>query len=263
MENPKNIAISIKDLHKTYSNKENEVLKGINLEIEAGQIIGYIGPNGAGKSTTVKVLCGILQDFDGDISILGIDIRKNPIEVKKRIGYIPENAALYDSLTPIEYLQFIGEIHKMPTEDIKHKSRRLLQLFEMDTHAHSRMNTFSKGMKQKILIISGIIHNPDVIFMDEPLSGLDANTMIIVKKLISQLAKDGKTIFYSSHIMDVVEKISDQIIIIDEGIVKAQGSYQELSKGEKDDSLEILFTKLTGKTNQEDTAKDIINLFND
>ncbi|MCZ4695237.1 ABC transporter ATP-binding protein [Ancylomarina euxinus] len=258
-----NTVISIKNLHKSYKNgvAVNHVLKGLDLDIKSGQIIGYIGPNGAGKSTTVKILCGILTDFEGDIKVLGMDLRTQDLDIKKRIGYIPENAALYDTLTPSEYLQFVGELQGMEEGDIQTKTARLLDLFEMKSHADERMNSFSKGMKQKILIISGLIHNPDIIFMDEPLSGLDANAVIIVKRVLQQLAREGKTIFYSSHIMDVVEKISDRIILIDNGVVLADGSYAELNSEADNESLETLFTKLTGNSGHSETANEIINVF--
>jgi len=255
--------ISIKNLQKSYKNggDNKKVLHGIDLEICPGQIIGYIGPNGAGKSTTVKILCGILTDFQGDVTVLGFDLKTDPIEIKRRIGYIPENAALYDTLTPMEYLEFVGELQGMAPSDIHNKSQKLLELFQMKSHANERMNTFSKGMKQKILIISGLIHNPQIIFMDEPLSGLDANSVIIVKKVLTQLAKEGKTIFYSSHIMDVVEKVSDRIILIDKGKVVADGSFQELNTNKDSESLEGLFTKLTGSYGHSETAEEIINVF--
>jgi ABC-2 type transport system ATP-binding protein len=254
--------ISIKNLEKSYQNGSTakKVLKGIDLEIQPGQIIGYIGPNGAGKSTTVKILCGLLTDFQGDIQILGMDLRNQSTEIKSKIGYIPENAALYDTLTPIEYLQFVGELHGMEPNDINQKIDKLLDLFEMRANGKDRMNSFSKGMRQKILIISGLIHNPDIIFMDEPLSGLDANSVIIVKEILTQLAKEGKTIFYSSHIMDVVEKISDRIILIDQGKVVADGSFEELNES-KSGSLESLFTELTGTSGHSQKAGEIINVF--
>lgn len=255
--------ITIKELYKSYGNgkSEKQVLKNINLEIFPGQVIGYIGPNGAGKTTTVKILCGMIEDFSGGISVLGYDIRENSMEVKKRIGYIPESAALYESLTPMEYLQFVGRIHKMPDGEIEKKSKRLLELFEINDNANDRMTTFSKGMKQKVLIISGFLHNPDIIFMDEPLSGLDANSVIVVKEMLGQLAKDGKTIFYSSHLMDVVEKISDRIVLINEGKIIADGSFEELNSGEKKDTLEHLFTKLTGTTGHSKRAGEIVDTF--
>jgi ABC-2 type transport system ATP-binding protein len=262
MQENQQSVISIKNLEKSYQNGNaaKKVLKGIDLEIQPGQIIGYICPNGAGKSTTVKILCGLLTDFQGDIQILGMDLRNEPCEIKSKIGYIPENAALYDTLTPREYLQFVGELHGMEANDINQKIDKLLDLFEMRANGNDRMNSFSKGMRQKILIISGLIHNPDIIFMDEPLSGLDANSVIIEKEILTQLAKEGKTIFYSSHIMDVVEKISDRIILIDQGKVVADGSFEELNES-KAGSLESLFTELTGTSGHSQKAGEIINVF--
>lgn len=263
MTGEKNTVISIQNLEKSYQNGSDakKVLKGIHLDIHAGQIIGYIGPNGAGKSTTVKILCGLLSDFEGEVQILGYDLRKDSTEIKKKIGYIPENATLYDTLTPLEYLQFVGELQGMNSTEITEKVEKLLDLFDMRAHANERINSFSKGMRQKILIISGLIHNPDIIFMDEPLSGLDANSVIIVKEILTQLAKEGKTIFYSSHIMDVVEKISDRIILIDQGVVVADGSFEELNSKAQTGSLESLFTQLTGSEGHTEKAEKIINVF--
>lgn len=255
--------INIKELNKSYGSgkSQKQVLKNINLEIYPGQVIGYIGPNGAGKTTTVKILCGILEDFSGEVSVLGYDIRENSLEVKRRIGYIPENAALYEVLTPMEYLQFVGKIHKIDEKDITRKSNTLLELFEISDTKNDRMNTFSRGMKQKVLIISGLIHNPDIIFMDEPLSGLDANSVIVVKEMIGQLAKDGRTIFYCSHLMDVVEKISNRIVLINEGKIVADGSFEELKSGDAKESLEHLFTILTGTSGHIERAGEIVGTF--
>lgn len=237
------------------------VLKGIDLNIDAGKVVGYIGPNGAGKSTTIKIICGMLENFEGDVQVLGMDIRKNPIEIKQRIGYIPELAAIYDSLTPAEYLRFIGKLYSLDENTIKTKSLEMLRLFELETKSNQRMNTFSKGMKQKVLLISGLIHNPEIIFLDEPLSGLDANAVILVKEILMQLKQSGKTIFYSSHIMDVVEKISDRIVIIDKGEVIADGDFESLQSHAAKGSLETIFTSLTGHEEQTNsTAKEFIDV---
>lgn len=252
--------ITIRGLRKSYGKGKarNEVLKGIDLDIHPGQIIGYIGPNGAGKSTTVKILCGILPDFEGEISIFGKDLRTRSFEIKENIGYVPETGALYDLLTPNEYLTFIGALYRLDNEKLKSRIANLLSFFGMEKHADQRMDTFSKGMKQKIMIVAGMINNPDILFLDEPLSGLDANSVILVKELLIRLAKDGKTIFYCSHLMDVVEKISDRIILINNGIVMADGTFEEL-KTEKADTLELLFAQLTGR---QDTEVNTENLFN-
>lgn len=248
--------IRISNLRKSYGSKE--ILKGINLDIYPGQVIGYIGPNGAGKSTTVKILTGLINDFEGEVFINDIDIKEDPLTVKSQIGYVPENAELYDVLTPMEYLDFVGKLYGMEDTLIQQRAQQLLKAFGLEENLNNRMDTFSKGMRQKVLLISGIIHNPQIIILDEPLSGLDANAVIIVKELISLLAKEGKTIFYCSHMMDVVEKVSDRIILISEGNIIADGSFEQL-KTNQSDTLEQIFSKLTGKEDGNIDASHIIS----
>jgi ABC-2 type transport system ATP-binding protein len=252
--------IAIDRLSKIYDS--NYVLKNISLSFEAGQIIGYIGPNGAGKSTTIKILTGIIGDFEGNVTVLGMDVRNDSLAIKQKIGYIPENAALYDVLSPIEYLNFVGRLYGMEKENIQKKSTDLLQLFDLGSKMDERMSGFSKGMRQKVLLISGLIHNPEIIFLDEPLSGLDANAVILVKEILSQLKKAGKTIFYSSHIMDVVEKLSDRIVIINKGEVIADGTFESLQQQASSGSLENIFTALTGNQEHESTAGAFISVIN-
>lgn len=249
--------IITQNLSKSFKTK---VLSDINLTIQAGEIVGYIGPNGAGKSTTIKILTGIIPDFDGEATVLGFNIRKDPLEVKRRIGYIPENAALYETLTPLEYLHFIGQLYKLERPEIERKGKELLNLFELGNYMESRMTTFSKGMRQKVLLIAGMIHNPSLLFLDEPLSGLDANAVILVKEILTQLKHSGKTIFYSSHIMDVVEKISDRIVIINNGEMIANGTFEELNSQAHRGSLEKIFTELTGNQQHVSSAGQFINI---
>ncbi|HEY9005178.1 MAG TPA: ABC transporter ATP-binding protein [Ohtaekwangia sp.] len=248
--------ITTVNLSKTY---QVPVLKNINLSVHAGEIIGYIGPNGAGKSTTIKILTGIIPDFDGEASVLGLDIRKDVLEVKRKIGYIPENAALYDTLTPLEYLHFIGQLYTMERNAVDKKAKELLNVFDLSGYIDARMTTFSKGMRQKVLLIAGMIHNPSILFLDEPLSGLDANAVILVKEILTQLKHNGKTIFYSSHLMDVVEKISDRIMIINKGEMIANGTFEELNTQAKG-SLETIFTELTGNKEHTQAAGTFINI---
>jgi len=236
--------ISIRDLRKNYG--EKQVLKGINLEVYPGQIIGYIGPNGAGKSTTVKILIGLLSDFEGEVTVLGQDLRKDTLAIKGLIGYVPENAEIYDVLTPMEYLSFVGKLYKLDETVIEERATRMLGAFGLLANKDQRMDTFSKGMKQKVLITSGLLHNPQIVVLDEPLSGLDANAVIIVKEILSLLKKEGKTIFYCSHMMDVVEKVSDRIVLINEGSIVADGTFEQLKQSEGD-TLEKVFANLTGK----------------
>ena len=251
--------ISIKNLCKSYGDKE--VLKHINLEVYPGEVIGYIGPNGAGKSTTVKILCGLITDYEGDVSIKKFDVKEQTIEVKKRIGYVPELAELYEVLTPMEFLQLIGELHQLDKHLCQERIVRIMTAFGLENHLHQRMDSFSKGMRQKVLIASGILHNPDVIVLDEPMSGLDANSVLIVKELISRLAEDGKTIFYCSHMMDIVERLSHRIVLIDNGSVLADGSVAELKQQQGNKSLEQIFTQLTAKDSIAVAAEELMKAF--
>lgn len=249
--------IVVEALSKSYTSK---VLNNISFRVEPGEIIGYIGPNGAGKSTTIKILTGLISDFEGDVRVLDYDVRSNALEVKKRIGYIPENAALYDTLTPLEYLDFIGNLYDLEANSINKKSKELLNVFGLSNHMEDRMTTFSKGMRQKVLLIAGMLHNPSILFLDEPLSGLDANAVILVKEILAQLKLAGKTIFYSSHIMDVVEKISDRIMIINKGELIANGTFAQLNDQAHSGSLEQLFTELTGNREHQSAAGQFIDI---
>jgi ABC-2 type transport system ATP-binding protein len=251
--------IQIRDLYKNYGTKR--VLKGISIDIYPGQVIGYIGPNGAGKSTTVKILCGLISDYTGSVVIKGIDVKKDPVVVKGMIGYVPEIAEIYDTLTPKEYLDFTGALYNMPEELITDRAEKMLEAFGLSGNMNQRMDTFSKGMKQKVLIISGIIHNPEIIIFDEPLSGLDANAVLIVKDLIDKLAESGKTIFYCSHMMDIVEKVSDRIILINDGMVVADGTFEELKQKQGDSSLEKIFARLTSDDSLKDASDKLMNVF--
>jgi ABC-2 type transport system ATP-binding protein len=239
--------ISIKNLHKSFFQKT--VLHGIDLEVEAGQIIGYIGPNGAGKSTTIRILAGLDRKFEGQVSVMGFDVKKDPLEVKKRIGYIPEAAEIYEVLTPREFYELVGGLQDLAWETTQKRAKRLEDYLQLSYSKDQRIDTFSKGMKQKVLLISGLLHDPDLIFLDEPLAGLDANSVIRVKELLQQLTERGKTIFYSSHIMEVVEKISDRIILLNNGKIAANGTFEEINRQAKSGSLENLFATLTGAAN--------------
>jgi ABC-2 type transport system ATP-binding protein len=250
--------IQIRNLSKSYGSKL--VLKNLSLDIFPGQVIGYIGPNGAGKSTTVKILTGLIPDFEGEVIVDGINMATDSQEIKKLIGYVPENAEIYDVLTPMEYLDFIGKLYGMDEVTLHDRTKKLLVAFGLATNADDRMDTFSKGMKQKVLLISGIIHNPKIIILDEPLSGLDANAVIMIKELIMRLSKEGKTIFYCSHMMDVVEKVSDRILLINKGEIIADGTFESLKQNHSD-TLERIFSKLTGREDQASEADAIINAF--
>ncbi|MCM3710658.1 ABC transporter ATP-binding protein [Sporosarcina luteola] len=260
MDSP-NKVLSLRNVTMTYGN--HRVLNGVNLEVERGQIIGYIGPNGAGKSTTVKIMLGLIQNYKGQVVIFGEDIASGDPSYKRRIGYVPEQAELYDNLTAMEYLAFTGELYGLDRAFAEEKAQKLMEEFELGDVMHTRLSSFSKGMRQKVLIISSLLHNPDLLFFDEPLSGLDANSMMVIREMLAQLAAQGKTIFYSSHIMDVVEKISNRIVLLVKGTVIADGSFEELQELSEEGSLSGIFNQLTGFTDHASRAERFISIVED
>jgi ABC-2 type transport system ATP-binding protein len=234
------------------------VLDGIDLAVERGTILGYIGPNGAGKSTTVKILCGLTPTFEGEVRVLGLDPRADPLAVKRRIGYVPENAALYELLTVGEFLLLVGRLHALDDDLVKRRASAFLETFELSDRLGARIQTLSKGMRQKVLITSALLHDPELIVLDEPLSGLDVNATILVKELIRALASAGKTVFYCSHVMDVVERVCDRIAILDGGKLVAQGSFEDLQSARGGGSLEQIFARLTSAGGQAERAARLI-----
>lgn len=246
--------LSIQNVSKQYG--EKTVLKNVNLDIYPGQVIGYIGPNGAGKSTTVKILTGVIQDYTGTVLVNGRDIKDDILGLKQMIGYVPELADLYDLLTPNEYLHFVGALYNIPDNLVTERATKILQSFGLLDNMNQRMDSFSKGMRQKVLLTAGILHNPSIVILDEPMSGLDANAVIVVKELIQVLKQEGKTIFYCSHMMDVVEKVSDKIVLIDKGTIIANGTIEALREGSSN-SLETIFAQMTTSENLNETAGNI------
>lgn len=249
--------ITISHLRKFFGPKM--VLKDVNLQVKRGEIIGYIGPNGAGKSTTVKILLGLIGDYEGDIHIFGENI-KNSIDYKSKIGYVPETAEIYENLTAREYLTFIGGLYGMDYDLVDKKAEGLMKLFGIADVYDARMSSYSKGMKQKTLIISSLLNDPEILFLDEPLGGIDANSVIVFKEVLGELSKLGKTIFYSSHIMEVVEKLSDRIILIDKGEIIADGKLEDIRDQSMDGSLEDIFNKLTGFDSHREIAKEMVDI---
>ena len=255
------LAIELRGLRKSFGNRA--VLDGIDLSVERGTILGYIGPNGAGKSTTVKILCGLLPSFEGEARVLGLDPRADPLEVKRRIGYVPENAALYELLTVAEFLLLVGRLHRLEDELVKRRATTFLEVFELADRLGARIQTLSKGMRQKVLLTSALLADPEVVFLDEPLSGLDVNATILVKELIRALADAGKTVFYCSHVMDVVERACDRIAILDGGKLVAQGSFEELQAARGGGSLEQIFARLTSAGGQAEAARRLVTSMRD
>jgi len=218
---------------------------GVDLVVPRGQICGYLGPNGAGKTTTVKMATGMLRPTSGTALIEGFDIGERPLEAKARIGVVPETGALYENLTPREYLSLVGHLYHLDQHEAETKASTFLELFGIADSAGRTMRSFSRGMKQKVLISAALLHNPDVLFLDEPLSGLDANTALVLKELLRELASQGKTVFYCSHVLEVVEKVCDRIVILMNGEIIADGNVDELKNMTEAVSLEGVFSELT------------------
>ncbi len=248
--------LEIENLSMAYE-KGKDIIKNLSFSVNRGEVIGYIGPNGAGKSTTIKMILGIIDNYKGSIKVSGIDIKKDK-NYKYSVGYVPEIAELYEALSPRDYFLFFGGIYKLGDNEIESRSKKLMEIFGIEEVYDKKISSFSKGMKQKVLIISSILHNPDLIIFDEPLSGLDANSVMVFKELIDQLAKEGKTIFYSSHLMDVVEKVSDRIILLQNGEIIADGDFESLKSEDENGNLEGIFNKLTGNEGSDIKAKEII-----
>jgi len=223
-----------------------EVLHDISFTLHAGEVVGMLGPNGAGKSTTIKIIAGILTPKAGTVSVAGFSLPERAVDVKQHIGYVPEAAVLFESLTGQEFLELSGRLHDVGEEVLQQRIREILETFNLTSDRVARLDTYSKGMRQKILIGAAILHNPALILLDEPLSGLDVNAAIMIKELIAALAAVGKTILYSSHVLDVVEKICDRALIINKGALIAEGTPEELKAASGQASLEDVFRSLTG-----------------
>ncbi len=249
--------IVVEDLHHAFA---KPVLNGVSFTVEPGEVVGYLGPNGAGKTTTLRILCGMLRPASGTVRVAGFDPLEEPLEVRSRIGYVPESGALYESLTPIEYLTLIGRLHGLADDMVRERADHFLSGFGILRNRSGRMSTFSKGMKQKVVITAALLHDPEVVFLDEPLNGLDANATVAVKEVVRGLAERGRTVLYSSHLMDVVERVSDRVIIIDGGSVVADGSASELRTRSGDSTLEALFSRLTADDDQRMRARGILDV---
>ena len=235
--------LQVTQLHKSFGAKN--AVNGISFSVHRGEILGYLGPNGAGKSTTLKLVSGLLPPDSGNICIDGIHLLKQPLEAKRRLGYVPETGALYEKLTPLEYLGMIGQLHRLETTEIKRKSHEFLECFDLTEQENIRMTSFSKGMKQKVVLCAALLHNPDLLLLDEPLNGLDANSVLMFKGVMRKLVSMGKAIIYSSHILEVVEKVCDRIMIINQGRLVAECSIHQLREMTQSLSLELIFKELT------------------
>lgn len=221
-----------------------KALDGVSFEIQKGDICGYIGANGAGKSTTVKILTGMLEYDSGKVTVGGIDVLKDPVELKKIIGYVPESGNMFNSLTAREFLNFIGTVRNLDEAKLKHRIESFADVFDFSAMLDMSLSALSKGNKQKVLITSALLHDPDVIFLDEPLNGLDANSIFTFRDIVKDLSEKGKTVFYCSHLLDVIEKISTRILLIDKGKIVLDKNTADLKDSKDYTNLETLFKSM-------------------
>ncbi len=233
--------LEIKNYTKTYSNGKLAV-DDLSLEVKSGDLFAFIGHNGAGKSTTIKSIVGILPFEKGDIYIYGISIKERPVECKKLIGYIPDNPDLYDSLTGIQYLNFIGDIFKVSKETRQEITLKYAKMFEIENELNNYINSYSHGMKQKLALISAFIHEPKLLILDEPFVGLDPKATYLIKNVMREFCQNGGAIFFSTHILEVAQKLCNKIAIIKQGKLMVCGDMETITSSQ---SLEDVFMELT------------------
>src|SRR6266478_4912194 len=241
--------LEVRGLIKRYN--RIPAVDGVSFTIRPGEILGYVGPNGAGKSTTVKVLTGLITPTEGEIFFNRSDVRADWIGFQRRMGYVPEEPHLYPHLGGREYLQLVGRLRGLPRRVLEPRMDQMLRLFSLWEDRHSPLSSYSKGMRQKILLSAALLHDPDLLILDEPFSGLDVNAALVLRTLVKALAASGKMILYSSHVLEVVEKVCTQVVILRSGKVVAQDSVEALRGLMQQPSLEGVFAQLTG---QEDPA---------
>jgi ABC-2 type transport system ATP-binding protein len=235
-------------------------VQDVTFTLAPGQVLGYLGPNGSGKSTTVKMLTGLLEPTDGEVTHNGQNIHKDLAAYRQRLGYVPEEANLYPYLTGQEYLDMVGTLRAMPDSRKNGRINSLLELFSLWPHRHVTLGSYSKGMRQRILLIAALMDNPDLLILDEPLSGLDVTSALIIKNLIQALSARGKSIFYCSHILEVVEKVCSHLIVLRRGQVIAHGATSEFRERIGTSSLEGVFLHLVEEKDVTKTAHEIVDV---
>ena len=237
--------IEIKNLSKSYK-KGKKVIDNISLEIKDGEIFGFLGPNGAGKTTTIKMITGILGIDEGDIFIDGNSIIKNPLEAKKSFGFIPDNPDMFLKLKGIEYLNFIADIYEISEEERTKRIDELTKKFEMQQVLNNKMQSYSHGMRQKMIIMGVLLHKPKNLIFDEPMTGLDPKSSYDLKQIMREHVKQNNTVFFSTHILEVAERLCDRVGIINKGKLIFVGTYEEMKKEfQKNASLEEIFMEIT------------------
>lgn len=237
--------IKIENVSKSYK-KGTKVIDNLNLEIKDGEIFGFLGPNGVGKTTTIKMMTGILETDEGDILIDNISIQKNPVEAKKQFGFVPDSPDMFIKLKGIEYLNFVADIYEVPEEIREERIEKFAKKFGIYDSLNSKIQSYSHGMRQKIVIIGVLLHNPKNWIIDEPMTGLDPTSTYELKNIMREHAKNGNSVFFSTHILDVAERLCDRIGIINKGKLLFVGTYEDIKQQlQQDKSLEELYMEIT------------------
>lgn len=248
--------LDVRHLSKRY--KRIPAVNDISFSIRPGEVLGVLGPNGAGKSTTVKVLIGLVEPTRGEIFFKGRDVRADWPGFLRAAGYVPEEPNLYTQLTGREYLQLAGRLRGLSRAVLEARMDRMLRLFSLWEDRHVMLASYSKGMRQKILISAALLHDPELLILDEPFSGLDVNTALVLRSLIRALSREGKMILYSSHVLEVVEKVCTSVLILRKGAVVAQDRVERLRDLLSQPSLEAVFTQLTQQEDPDHVVSEII-----
>lgn len=236
--------IEINNLNKRFGSKV--AVNNINLKVNNGEIFGFLGPNGAGKTTTIKMVVGMLAPDSGEVRLHNVDVVANPMEAKKLLSYVPDSPDIYDKMTGIQYLNFLGSIYEIPSEVLNERIDRYSRDFEMENNLNGLISSYSHGMRQKIVLIGALIHEPEVFILDEPMVGLDPKSSFRLKEIMRERCDQGKTVFFSTHVMEVAEKLCDRIAIIKNGNIIAVGTLEEIRNQAQDEgSLEKIFLELT------------------
>ena len=236
------------------------VVQDVSFTIKPGEILGYVGPNGAGKSTTVKMIIGLLEPSEGQVRFNGRSVIEDLAGFQSRIGYVPEEPHLYPHLSGREYLQLAGRLRGIPRTILESKIDEFLRLFALWEDRHCSVSAYSKGMRQKILLSAALLHNPDLLILDEPLSGLDVTTALVLRDLMAGLAERGCMILYSSHVLDVLEKVCARVLILCKGRVVAHDTIEHLRESMQESSLEGIFGQLTREQDHRAVAEHILEV---
>lgn len=248
--------LEVRHLMKRY--RRIPAVADVSFTIRPGEVLGYLGPNGAGKSTTVKVLIGLIEPTNGEILFKGKDVRGDWPAFLRVVGYVPEEPNLYPQLTGREYLQLTGRLRGIPRAALEARMDRMLRLFSLWEDRHVLLSSYSKGMRQKILISAALLHDPELLILDEPFSGLDVNTAMVLRSLIRALSSEGKMILYSSHVLETVEKVCDSVLILRKGAVAAHDRVEHLRGLLSQPSLEAVFAQLTQQEDPDRLAGEMI-----